>query len=174
MRLFTAIDLPETLRMRLCDMMGGVPGARWVEDENLHLTLRFIGDVDPRTADDIDAGFSGVAARPFDLTVSGLGSFGTPPRVLWAGLRKSDALLRLVDKVDTVLTRLKIDFDRKRYAPHVTLARLRDAPERNVADYIRTHNDFPSEPFTVTRFVLYSSHRGNEGVTYVPERYYVF
>ncbi len=174
MRLFTAIEIPEPLREDLALMMGGIPGARWISEENLHLTIRFIGDVDRHTAQDIDDALSAISARPFSLTLKSVGFFGDPPRTLWTGLEKSDALLHLVEKVDSCLTRLRIDFEKRRYAPHVTLARLRDPSPEHLRAYLNEYGGYRSDPFPVTRLTLFSSMRSHSGSSYTPERYYVF
>lgn len=173
MRLFTAIEIPEPVRECLVHLDGDIPGAHWVDEDLYHLTLRYIGEVDPPTADDIDAALAGIAFKPFDLTVTGLGTFGTPPRVLWAGVARSDRLYGLVEKIDSALTRLKVDFQRRRYAPHVTLARLEDAPVGGVLRFVERHGDLIAPRFTVSRFVLYASERTHTGPVYSPERYYL-
>lgn len=174
MRLFAAIDLPDPVRAHLTLLQNGIPGARWVSEENIHLTLAFFGELDPHRADDLDGLLSGIAARPFDLNLQSVGLFGSPPRVLWAGVSRSDALFRLAEKVTTAAERAGIELDRRKFAPHITLGRLKDAPQKAVRTFLASHGDFRSEIFTVTNFVLYSSHRGKEQAVYTPERYYVF
>ena len=108
------------------------------------------------------------------MNLQSVGLFGSPPRVLWAGVSRAEALTRLADKVMNAAERTGIDIDRRKFAPHVTLARLRDAPQRAVREFLASHGDFRTENFTVTRFVLFSSRQGKEQAVYMPERYYVF
>ncbi len=173
MRLFVALDLPEEVHDHLTDLQSGLINARWVDPEGMHLTLRFIGDVDARQAEDIDDMLSGIAAKPFSLRIKGVGHFGDPVRVLWAGVEPSEALNVLADKVDAALGRLRIDMDRRKFSPHVTLARFREPPGRDLHAYLRTHGDLALEPILVSRFVLYSSFRSHGGAEYTPERYYL-
>jgi 2'-5' RNA ligase len=174
MRLFAAIELPEAVRVQLTALQNGVPGARWVPPENLHLTLAFLGELDRHAAEDVDSAFAAIGARPFDLTLRAVGLFGAPPRVLWAGVERSQPLLHLAEKVMTAAMRTGVDLDRRKFASHVTLARLRDAPQRAVQEFLAAHGHFASDRFTVSRFVLFSSHRGKEQAAYRAERYYVF
>ncbi len=174
MRLFTALDIPADIAGHLEMIQGGIPGAHWVTPENMHLTLRFIGDVDTHLAEDLDSLLAGIRSKPFAVTVSGVGLFGSPPRVVWAGIKPSDRLTALVEKVDSVLGRLRIPYDKRRYAPHITLARLGGVPEREVHDFVVRNSALSLEPFPVGRFILYSSMRTHEGPQYTPERYYLF
>jgi 2'-5' RNA ligase len=99
-RLFVAVELPETVRDRLLTLEGGVPGARWVNEDQMHLTLRFIGEVDDNVANDVDDALSGIRAPGFELELSGVGEFGGKnPRALWAGVRPNPALLHLQKKL---------------------------------------------------------------------------
>lgn len=173
MRLFTGIEIPEDIGEEVCALMGGIPGARWQDRENLHLTLRFLGNLDPHTAEDVDMALSRVASKPFDITLKSMGTFGEPPRVLWAGAEASERLPTLAGKVDSALHPLRLDYDRRKFIPHVTLARLRNAHPGDLAGFIQEHGDYASRSFTVTHFVLYSSHRGQDGADYTPERYYI-
>lgn len=174
MRLFAAIEIPDDILARLALLQNGVPEARWVPVENIHLTLAFFGELDPHQADDLDGLLSGVAARPFDLHLQSVGLFGSPPRVLWAGISRSEALMTLAEKVMTAAERAGIEIDRRKFAPHVTLARLNNGtPQKALRDFLATHGDFRTEPFTIARFVLFSSRTGNERAVYTPERYYV-
>ncbi len=174
MKLFTALEIPEAIRIRLDMMMVGIPGAHWVDPDGLHLTLRYIGEADPHTAQDIDDALARIRMRPFTLRLASLGTFADPARVLWAGVEPSQPLAQLVEKVDGALTRLRVDFDRRRHTPHVTLARFRGHPGPDLGHFINAHASLRSEPFEVTRFVLYSSHRSHAGSVYEPERYYLF
>jgi 2'-5' RNA ligase len=172
-RLFTAIELPEAVRMRLTLLQGGVPGARWSRLENLHLTLRFIGEVDEATANDIDDMLSGLSASAFALTLKGAGEFGgRDPHALWIGVVPNEALMRLAAKIESALQRIGLEAETRKYTPHVTLARLRDAPLAKVREFVAAHNLFDSGPLQVTGFALYSSHQSSNGSLYRVERRY--
>jgi 2'-5' RNA ligase len=172
-RLFTALELPVSVRNRLEELQGGVPGARWSEPEDMHLTLRFIGEVHEDVAHDIDSALSGLRAAPFEIALTGIGEFGgKTPRTLWAGVNKSEPLITLVQKIENALQRIGLEPETRKYSPHVTLARLRDSPRAKVLDFISHHNLFGTEPFKVTEFVLFSSHPSPHGHQYIPERKY--
>jgi 2'-5' RNA ligase len=172
-RLFTAIGLPEQVRLHLGLLQGGVPGARWSAPENLHITLRFIGEVSETVASDIDGVLEGLSAAPFTLTLKGCGSFGSKePHSLWVGLAPCPALLHLVQRVETALQRMGLAAETRKYTPHVTLARLKQAPASRVNGYLADHALFTAGPFEVRSFGLYSSHPTSQGRQYVLERSY--
>lgn len=172
-RLFAAISIPEPLRTRLSFLQGGVPGAHWSPPENLHLTLRFIGEVDHATARDIDGVLTGLRAPSFDITLKGAGEFGgKEPRALWAGVKTNPALAHLAAKIERALQRMGLPADTRKYTPHVTLARLHEAPIAKVRDFLLSQEAFESEPFRVQWFGLYSSHPSSRGSAYVPESQY--
>lgn len=172
-RLFAAIAIPEQIRVRLSLMQGGVPGARWSPVENLHLTLRFIGEVDQVTARDIDGMLANMRMNAFDLTLKGVGEFGgREPRALWAGVQASEPLTRLASKIETALHRMGIEGETRKYTPHVTLAYLKDAPLLKVSEFLATYSLFNSGPFRVSSFGLYSSHPSSKGSQYILESSY--
>lgn len=172
-RLFTAIELPESLRIRLSLLQGGVPGARWSPAENLHLTLRFIGEVDEAVANDIDDALNSLRAPAFELTLRGAGEFGgRDPHALWIGVAASEPLARLAAKIESALQRMGLAAETRKYTPHVTLARLRDAPIAKVRAFLSGHASFDSGPFAVRKFALYSSHQSSSGSLYRVERTY--
>jgi RNA 2',3'-cyclic 3'-phosphodiesterase len=173
LRLFTAIEIPEALRTRLSFLQGGVPGAKWQPVENLHLTLRFIGEVDEPTAGDIDQMLSGLREKAFELALRGVGEFGgRDPHALWAGVSSSPALLHLVAKIESALQRMGLPAETRKYAPHVTLARLRDAPIVKVRDFLGANAGFDSGPFAVRSFALFSSFQTPRGSLYRVEQTY--
>jgi RNA 2',3'-cyclic 3'-phosphodiesterase len=173
LRLFAAIEIPEPIRDQLPMPDGQIPGCNWVEDENLHITLRFLGDVDNAQAQTIDEVLETIRASAFPLALHGLDTFGgRNPHALYAGVRPSPALLHLYQKIDTALTRTGFPNDRAKYVPHVTLARLRSAPDDKIAAFIQAHNLFDCDPFEVTEFHLYSSVLHAGGSVYTIERTY--
>ena len=173
-RLFVALELPEAVRERLAGLGGGVPGARWTEPENLHLTVRFIGEVENGLLPDIDAALGSVSAPAFDLVLDGVGQFGSGSRsrVLWAGVERNDALVHLNQKVESALVRAGLPREERRFSPHVTLARLRDAPQERVGRFIQDRGLFRAGPIRVEHFTLFESRPGGGGPVYDPLREY--
>jgi RNA 2',3'-cyclic 3'-phosphodiesterase len=171
MRLFVALDLPWPLPERLSAMAGGLPGARWVPPENYHLTLRFVGEVPGHRADEIDLALGAVRARGFPLVLAGVGSFARAetPQSLHVSVARNPALEHLRQKVDTALVRAGVAPERRRFSPHVTLARLDAVPEARLVGWLQAHNLFEAEPVAIRSFTLFSSRRGAERSVYVPE-----
>lgn len=171
-RLFVAVPLPDDVADELLAMQHGVPGARWRDDAQLHLTLRFIGEVDGARYRDVVSALARVRAAPFELTLQGAGFF--PPRgpvkVLWAGVGPSGALDALQRSVDSAITRLGLPSDRRRWTPHVTLARLDGAPAPKVARFLSAHALYRSRPFAVDGFELHSSRLHPKGPVYELEQ----
>lgn len=167
-RLFVGIELPSELRLRLSLLCGGVPGAKWVDPGNLHLTLRFVGEVDEGTASDIDEALAQIRAPRFSLALAGIGHFGNGdmPRSLWVGVEKNPALLHLHDKIETALMRLGLEPETRRYTPHVTLARLKRVAVPPLQEFLRNHALFRAEPFAVERFSLIASYPTKSGSIY--------
>ena len=164
LRLFVGIELPPELKLRLSLICAGVPGARWVDAGNLHLTVRFIGEVDEGIASDIDAALAQIRAPRFALALAGVGHFST--RMLWVGVERSPALFHLRDRVESALIRLGLEPEERRYAPHVTLARLKGAAETRLQAFLAEHALFRSEPFAVERFSLVASYLTKSGAIY--------
>ncbi len=172
MRLFVALDLPWELRERLDALGGGgIPGARWVPTENLHLTLRFVGEVPPHRAEEIDLALAALRGRAFALTLAGVGTFAKGGRTtsLWAGVERNPQLEHLQGKIETALQRAGLEPERRRFSPHVTLARLDNAPEAKLAAFVQAHNLFRAEPVRVDHFTLFSSRLGKDQSVYEPE-----
>jgi 2'-5' RNA ligase len=165
-RLFVAIRPPREIRERLLGLMGGVPNARWQDDEQLHLTLRFIGEVDRHRAEDIAAVLGSVGHSSFEIALSGVGSFGKRGKgALWAGVAPHDQLKALHKKVDQACLRVGVDPDSRAYHPHITIARL----GRNAGPaepFIERWAGLSSEMFQVDGICLYESRLGSEGASY--------
>jgi 2'-5' RNA ligase len=173
MRLFTALAVPDEIARPLLLMQAGVPGARWQKREQLHLTLRFIGEVDGAEANAIDDALAAITAPSFTLELKGVGSFGGKnPRDLWAGAAPNEALIRLNRKIESALQRIGLEPEARKFTPHVTLARLKNAPRGAVMDYLTDHALYTSMPFAVTAFCLYSSKLTSDGSIYRVERAY--
>jgi 2'-5' RNA ligase len=172
-RLFVAIRPPPPVRARLLGLMGGVAGARWLDESQLHLTLRFIGEVDRHLARDVDAALSSVHHPAFPIAVNGLGAFDRrgEPVTLWAGVAPQEPLRALHKKVDQALVRAGVEPDRRAYTPHITLARLpRGAGP--VQSLIEQSGGATTPPFEVDHFRLHESRLMADGPIYtVVERY---
>ncbi len=169
-RLFTALEIPRDAALSLSLLRGGLPGARWIDVENYHVTLRFIGDVEGRVADDIVNGLDRISRSGFDIRLSGVGAFGNKkPHALWAGVAPSAELSALQAEIDRICLRNGASADARKFTPHVTIARLRNASPLEIASYLSGHGSFSSAPFRVGRFVLMSSRDSVGGGPYVVE-----
>jgi 2'-5' RNA ligase len=175
MRLFIAIDLPESVKEQLSRLCCGLPGARWVIPEQLHLTLRFIGEVDGGLFLDICEELATVQAKSFTLQLDGLGCFPPrgKPRVVWVGVQPSEQLLVLRNRLESCLVTLGLESEGRKFAPHITLARLKNTPPVKVGRFLENHGLFLSSPFPVEEFSLYSSVLGRKGATHRLEACYL-
>lgn len=173
-RLFVGLDLPQDLRDALERLGGGIPGARWLPAENFHVTLRFIGEVDEDDAADLHEALAAVRAPAFDLEVAGFGAFQNGHRThsLWAGVERTPPLMHLHEKVDRALVRAGLPPERRKYMPHITIAKLKGAPVHKVQDFIAHNNLFRHGPVPVEHFTLFSSTLGRSGATYTAEAEY--
>jgi 2'-5' RNA ligase len=172
-RLFTALELPADIVFSLSLLRGGLQGARWIDKENYHITLRFIGDVDSRTADEIAGSLDQISRTSFSLELNGLGSFGSRrPHSLWAGVTMTRELSDLQAELERRIQRIGLEPERRKFAPHVTLARLRGTSETEVANFLALRGNFRSPPFPVGRFVLLSSRASRGGGPYIVEEAY--
>ena len=173
MRLFVAIALPDSVADGLVMLQGGIPGARWSTREQLHLTLRFIGEVDGRDAAAIDDALAAIRSPGFALELKGVGEFGgRNPRALWAGVRDEGPVVHLQRKIESAVQRAGIAAEERKFSPHITLARLRGAPRDRVITFLSAHALYASGPFEVNGFILYSSTLTPNGSLYRPERSY--
>jgi 2'-5' RNA ligase len=173
-RLFVAIDLPDAAKTRLAGLCSGIRGARWVEPEQMHLTLRFIGEVDGPLFDDVRLALGGVESETFALTLDGLGLFPMrgSPHTLWVGVASNPALARLQGKIEAAVVALGIAPERRNYHPHITLARLKGARAHQVSEYVSYQGPFQAPPFPVATFQLYQSFLGNGGALHRVETIY--
>jgi RNA 2',3'-cyclic 3'-phosphodiesterase len=173
LRLFVGIGFPPELKLRLSLLSCGIPGARWVGADNLHLTLRFIGETSEDQAADIDAALGRVRARSFPLQLSGIGVF-TPekPRVLWVGTLREPQLSALRDKIEQALIRAGLPPEPRKFSPHVTLARLHNPSLDRLRDFLVRHAQFRADPLPVARFSLVASFPTKAGSVYEDEADY--
>jgi 2'-5' RNA ligase len=173
MRLFIALRPPPPIREKLFDLMDGVPGARWQDDEQLHLTLRFVGEVDRPQAEDLAAalGHIHLPAVPV-VALAGVGSFGQRGRAdtLWAGVSPAGVLADLNLRVERACVQAGLPPERRRYHPHITIARLARSAGGGpaVAEWLAHHAGLAGEPFALPHLILYRSHLANSGAAYEP------
>ena len=169
-RAFLGIDLPPAVRGALQVQQFLLPLPRKVEPENLHLTLVFLGDCPEPALEAAHEGFEALRERAFPLSLQGLGLFGKDkPRVAWAGVAPSPALIRLQARVETIARRAGCPVDGRKFVPHVTLGRFQPPPP---ADAMRLERavaqgaTFRTEPWEVTELVLWRSHLTGKGSHY--------
>lgn len=173
-RLFVCLELPGDVRARLEALCCDVPGARWVDPDQIHLTVRFIGEVEGHVFEEIRDGLGGVRVPAFEMGLRGVGHFPPrgQPRVLWAGIEPSEELQLLHHRVDSALTKAGLPGERRKFSPHVTLARLKGAPTRAVGSFLAAHGLFRAGPLPVDRFWLYSSQLSRKRAVHRPEAEY--
>ncbi len=172
-RLFVALRPPPPIRDALLDLETDIDDARWQDEEQLHLTLRFIGEVERARAEDLAAALDRLQAPAPTVRLAGVGAFGGRGRSgqLWAGLHPRDPLATLHRKVDRLCLRAGLLPERRAFTPHITVARL---PRRvavggpEVTRWLQRHATLSSGPFTLDRLILYRSHLGQAGATYEP------
>ncbi len=171
MRLFVALDLPFALREHLSRLCGSLQGARWVPPENYHLTLRFVGEATNVVAEDVDHALAALRARRFTLALAGAGTFERAGRsvTLWAGVIREPALEHLRSKIETALHRAGLPAERRRFQPHVSLARVDGVPLDRLAGWVQAHNLLRTEPAPIDHFTLFSSQLGKDQAVYTPE-----
>ncbi|GLK77696.1 RNA 2',3'-cyclic phosphodiesterase [Methylopila jiangsuensis] len=172
-RLFTAIEVPEEVGLILSGYRGGLSGARWIDVENYHITLRFLGDVDEETAQEAAYLLGKVRRAPFEVTFEGPDAFGgARPRSLIVKVAPTPALIELQAEHERLMRRAGLAAESRKFTPHVTLARLRDASPRAVADYLGLRGGPPGLSFRAEQFVIYSSRDSVGGGPYVLEAAY--
>jgi 2'-5' RNA ligase len=167
-RLFTGVEIPPDVGQALASLRGGLPGARWIDPENYHLTLRFIGDVDDMIAGEVASMLGRVKRGAFELRMDGLTSFGgRKPRAVVATVAGAQALVEVQAEHERLMQRIGLEPEGRKYTPHVTLARLRDSSSRDVAEYLSARGYFRTAAFQVSRFVLFSSRASTGGGPYI-------
>lgn len=172
-RLFVAIRPPAEIRAGLIALMGGVPGARWQDDGQLHLTLRFVGEVDRHRANDLADALREIRFPPFNLALSGVACFGNKghAHTLWAAVQPREPLTQLHQKVDRACIQAGLPPDDRAYLPHITLARL-SRSAGSTESFLALHAGLASAPFPIDSFALFESHLSHSGSTYhMVERY---
>ena len=170
-RLFVGLALPDGVIARLAVLCAGLPGANWVEPTNMHLTLRFIGEVDEGVAEEIDRMLASVQAEAFSLELAGLRTFGEGAKAhaLWAAVTSSPALSHLQAKVESAVVRAGQSPESRKFTPHVTLARLNKPQPNRLQTYIEGNNLFSTGPFAIDQFTLFKTRLGKGGAAYIPQ-----
>jgi 2'-5' RNA ligase len=173
-RLFVALDLPGSVRDRLASLCNGIPEVRWIDPQNMHLTLRFVGEVDEPILPEIDAALSAIRYPGFRLALSGVDIFGDRRRArnLWAGVLPSEDLTALQSKVESTLSRVGLVAESRKFHPHITLSRLKGMKVDRLVGYLEANAAFMTEEFSIGAFVLYSSRLSRNGATYTPKATY--
>ena len=173
-RLFTGLEVPQSTATMLSFLRGGLPAARWIEPENYHITLRFIGDVDDAVARDLAALLDGVHRAALEVAITDLDVFGGgKPRAIIAKVEASPALVELQAEHERLARRAGLEPETRRFTPHVTLARLRDTSSRAAADWLAMRaGQGMRSAFRAERFVLYSAKASTGGGPYIVEEAY--
>jgi RNA 2',3'-cyclic 3'-phosphodiesterase len=172
LRLFVGIGFPPALKLQLSLLRSGVPGAKWVDPGNFHLTLRFIGETDEAVAADIDDALARLRARRFMLQLAGTGVFGDRPRSLWVGVERNPELVALRDKIEQALIRARLPPEPRKFAPHVTLARLHNPALDQLSGFLAANAQFRAEPLPVEGFSLIASYQTKAGSVYEDQAEY--
>jgi RNA 2',3'-cyclic 3'-phosphodiesterase len=172
-RIFTALEVPRSVALGLSLLKGGLPGARWIDAENYHITLRFIGDIDDRRADDLADALDRVEVAPFAVKVRGLGVFGSKlPHSLVAHVEPDPRMLDLHAAIERLCQRLSLPGDPRRFQPHITLARLKNTRAEDAALYLTQRGLVAVPDYQAARFVLMSSRDSVGGGPYAIEAAY--
>ena len=167
LRLFVGIEFPPELKLQLSLLSTGMPGTKWVDAGNFHLTLRFIGEVGRDVAADIDDALGRLRARRFSLQLAGTGVFGGDrPRALWVGVEREPELVSLRGKIEQALIRIGLEPEPRKFVPHVTLARLRDPALDELGDFLAANAQFRAAPLPVEHFSLIASFPTKAGSIY--------
>lgn len=173
-RLFVAIEIPEEVKRAAAAVARGVPAARWVPPGQLHLTLRFIGEVDEKIFRAVSEALESVSFSPFQLALRGTGVFPNPkrPRVIWIGMERSAPLFALQRRIESAVVSAGIPGEERPFSPHLTLARLREPTPAETERFLRQTASFAAPVFTVREFQLFSSRLAAGGATHTVEGTY--
>jgi RNA 2',3'-cyclic 3'-phosphodiesterase len=173
-RLFTGLEIPDDVALDLQIIQGGIPGARWMEPSNYHLTVRFVGDIEVGVARELALALETVRFKPFQLRLKGVGVFGgNKPHSLYAGVEEHAELRRLHDVHERLCKTLGLPAEGRKFLPHITLARLKDPEPRALQRWVEVHGLYGTPSFDVTEFVLFSSRPLKGGGPYGVEASYV-
>lgn len=170
MRLFIAVPLPDKVKDALLEIREPIEGVRWQNPEQMHLTLKFLGDTPRQEISGIEQELKQLAAEPFSMDISGVGQFpkSGPPRVVWAGVSDNELLLQLQAEVEKRCSKLGFPPEDREYHPHITLARVKNNRNSAIEELIHRHSDFSLNDIPVDRLVLYESQLQPEGAVHNP------
>ena len=172
-RLFTGLEIPAETALRLSFLRGGLHRAVWIDRESYHITLRFIGDVDEHTADEVADAMARIRRKSFDIRINGIDSFGgRQPHSVFARVEPVPALMELQAEQERILQRIGLMPEGRKYTPHVTIARTKGSTSRDVVEWLSLRGGFSAGSFNVGRFVLFSSKASRGGGPYSVEEGY--
>ena len=173
-RLFVAVDIPPEMREHITSICHGLPNTRWVPPEQIHLTIRFIGEVEGTIFNRISSSLAEVSSDPPLLKIQGIGHFPPrrSPRVLWIGVEYNEMLIRLRNRIESNLVKKGLTPEGRKFSPHITIARLKNPPIKKVADFMAAHSLFSLPPFPIEEFHLYSSILSSSGAIHQIEETY--
>ena len=166
-RLFVGIRPPEPIRDLLIDAMDDSADFRWQNEEQLHITLRFVGEVERPVAEDLAVALTRIQSAPFDLRIRGVGRFEQRNSgALWAGVEPKEPVAALAAKVERACQSVGLEPERRAFHPHITLARWKGRRSREVADFFERQRGLASDDFTVDQFILFESRLSRHGAHY--------
>ncbi|MDQ3245330.1 MAG: RNA 2',3'-cyclic phosphodiesterase [Pseudomonadota bacterium] len=166
-RLFVAIRPPEEIRDLIVDAMDDSPALRWVPHDNLHLTLRFIGEVERPMANDVTAALAGVRFESFDAALTGVSRFDRRGGgALWAGMAPKELVTALAAKLERACQQAGLEAERRAFTPHVTIAHYGRESRPEAEQFERREAGFQSPPFLIDRFTLFESRLSRHGAYY--------
>jgi 2'-5' RNA ligase len=170
-RLFIAIDIAEDIRMLICNMGGSIPGAKSVPSSQIHLTLKFLGDTESSLLDEIVYALAAIEHEPITIAIRSVGHFPPrgAPRVIWTGIHPVHNVVKLRNKVEKTLVDIGIERDKRKFSPHITLARLKNSPISRVTRFLADNSMLETPPFSITEFQLYSSTLSQKGAIHIKE-----
>jgi 2'-5' RNA ligase len=173
MKLFLGIEIPSSIKKELDHLFFGLPGARWVGKDQLHITLRYLGEVNFHQMKDLDDSLKMISFPSFRVSLKSVGAFYNKkyPKSAWVGVNESVNLFNLQKKVEGTV-RHTLTLERKKFIPHLTLARLRETSFHDMANYLELNSLFTAGPWEVDHFNLYSSVSSSDGVRYSIEQSY--
>lgn len=172
-RLFAGLEIPPSLALSLSGLRGGLPGARWIEPRDYHITLRFVGDIDDRTADELAHALDRVERTEFEVRLAGIDVFGADkPHSVYARVEPTPEIRELQADLERLCQRLGLKPEPRKFTPHVTLARLRRGNPADVASWLTLRGGFTAQPFLVEQFALFSAKDSVGGGPYLVEETY--
>ena len=165
LRLFIALTLPDTVLDSLESLQTGLPDVRWTPASQMHVTLKFLGDVADQTAEEMAHAIQEIQQPPLELRLAGLGHFPQKKAfpVLWAGLEPEETLLGLHAKVESFCGQRGLARDKRRFLPHITLGRMKRNHPRRLREYLELHHELRSAPFLCDHLALFSSQLSPSG-----------